>query len=513
MPLKRSLQTYSSDLKINVAANFIGNSAGPLLSFVCIPFYLRFIGAEGYGLIGIFTSLQVILSFLDGGLSITLNRELASLSAVPNSETGMRTLVKTLGNVYWVIALTAGIIAVSLSSFMANFWVHPNELSRETIQVAFVLMSVSLVFQFPYGFYSGGLLGLQRHIQLNILRVLFAFLRSVGAICVLVFYQKTVISFFGWMLFVNILQALILKWSVWNALPKSGEKVFFEKAVLKKVGRFAGGITTITIIAAFLTQIDKLILSKSFSLSQMGYYTLSQTIAGMIVVFVVPAFTQSLFPQFNRLIISENYKELKSIYLINCRRVSYIIAPVSVFMCFFSYRLLLLYTKNEQLASSNHLLLSFFVIGFLINSTLHLPYNLALAVGYTKKIIRLYLVLLVIYIPLLYLSLLTGKISNSALAYVLLQLAYLILLIPIIQKKVQLVSLKTWYIEVILKPIIVSAIVIAPAYIVVDRFKLAQNNMIFILLSFSLIAMLYFFIEKKYNLFEIFIKKSHSANV
>jgi O-antigen/teichoic acid export membrane protein len=187
----KSIFTSPSALRKNVTANFIGNISAPLLNFVFVPFYLKYIGAEGYGLIGIFTSLQVLLSFLDSGLSTTLNKELAGMRAISNTQARMRNLVRTLGNLYWIIAITAGIIAVSLSSFMANHWVLPNELSRDTIQTAFILMSVSLVFQFPYGFYSGGLLGLEQHVLLNILRVTFAVLRSAGAFCVLVFYSKS----------------------------------------------------------------------------------------------------------------------------------------------------------------------------------------------------------------------------------------------------------------------------------------------------------------------------------
>lgn len=494
----------SSTLKKNVAANFIGNSSGPLLSFICVPFYLKYIGAEGYGLIGIFTSLQVLLSFLDSGLSITLNRELASLSAVPGTQNKMRNLVKTLGNVYWLIAIVAGLIAVSMSSFMAHYWVQPDQLSRDIIQTAFILMSVSLVFQLPYGFYSGGLLGLQQHVLLNTVRVGFAILRNVGALCVLIFYEKTVTAFFGWILLINIIQVFVLRWSVWYALPNAGEKTIFDKQALKNIGRFAGGVTSITIIGALLSQVDKLILSKSFSLSQMGFYTLAQTIAGMIVVFIVPPFTQSLFPQFNKLIIAEDFASLKNIYLFNCRRISYIIIPASIFLCLFSYKLLFIYTKNEGLAKDSYLLLSLFVIGFLINSTLHLPYNLALAMGFTKKIIKLYIILLVIYIPLLYISLLTGKIINAGIAYIILQAAYLVLLIPIIQKKIQLVSLKEWYTAVIIKPVVISLLFIVPVWFLVTKIKLMDNTFIFVLFSGLVMAFLYGIIEKKYNLFGLF---------
>ena len=45
---------------------------------VAVPFYIRFIGVEGYGLVGFYGTLRATLnSFLDFGLTATINREIA----------------------------------------------------------------------------------------------------------------------------------------------------------------------------------------------------------------------------------------------------------------------------------------------------------------------------------------------------------------------------------------------------------------------------------------------------
>ena len=66
----------TTSLKSNIIANFVGNGWGAIISIIFVPIYLKYIGAEGYGLIGIFASLQVVLSLLDSGLSTTLNKEI-----------------------------------------------------------------------------------------------------------------------------------------------------------------------------------------------------------------------------------------------------------------------------------------------------------------------------------------------------------------------------------------------------------------------------------------------------
>ena len=47
------------------------------MSLAFVPLYIKFMGIESYGLVGIFASLLALFGLLDMGLSTTLNRELA----------------------------------------------------------------------------------------------------------------------------------------------------------------------------------------------------------------------------------------------------------------------------------------------------------------------------------------------------------------------------------------------------------------------------------------------------
>ena len=46
----------------NIVASFIGQGWVALMGFVFVPFYLKFIGAEGYGLVGFFVLLDPRMS-------------------------------------------------------------------------------------------------------------------------------------------------------------------------------------------------------------------------------------------------------------------------------------------------------------------------------------------------------------------------------------------------------------------------------------------------------------------
>jgi O-antigen/teichoic acid export membrane protein len=452
--LKRLLHTTS--LKANIIANFVGNGWAAVIGLVFVPIYLKYIGAEGYGLIGIFASLQVVLSLLDSGLSTTLNKELARLSVQPGKAQQMGNLVKTLGGVYWVVAAAAGLVALCLSPLLAKYWVHPKDLSVQTITYAFALLSISLVFQFPGGFYSGGLLGLQRQVMLNILRIFFATLKSVGALLVLIFVSKSILFFFGWTLLVAILQAFTLKYILWYYLPPLSSKPLFDKQELKKIWRFAAGMVGISLTAILLTQIDKIILSKILSLEQFGYYTVSCTLGLMIYQIIYPL-TQSYFPKFSALISLNKTEELKKLYHQGCQMVSVLALPAALVLFFFSKELIFIWTNNSTTVSNTWLVTSVYALGTGLNGLLNIPYQLTIAYGWTKLAFYQNIVFLCIMIPLtIFLSLHYGALGG-ALSWAVINILYFIITPTLIHNKFLKTEKIYWYWNDCLKLLLVTA--------------------------------------------------------
>lgn len=56
----------------NTSLNYLGQAYALLIGILILPFYLRHLGAEAYGLIGFFAVLQAWLQLLDAGMSPAL---------------------------------------------------------------------------------------------------------------------------------------------------------------------------------------------------------------------------------------------------------------------------------------------------------------------------------------------------------------------------------------------------------------------------------------------------------
>ena len=163
-----------SKLKTNVIANFGSSVFVGLMNLAFVPLYIRFMGIESYGLVGIFSTLLSLFALLDMGLGATLNREMARLGAQKNKMAAMRDLLRTLEIPYWLAAFVIGAVVVVLSPLLAYHWFNPKTLSPITVQRAVLYMGFAIAFQWPFSFYSGGLAGRQQQVLLAILNTVMA---------------------------------------------------------------------------------------------------------------------------------------------------------------------------------------------------------------------------------------------------------------------------------------------------------------------------------------------------
>jgi O-antigen/teichoic acid export membrane protein len=387
-------------VKKNLAANFVGIAWTAVITVLLIPVYIKFLGIEAWGLIGIFTIFQTVGALLDFGLSHTLNRELAKLSVQENKAQEMRDLLRTLASIYWVFAAAFGIAIFLLAPFIANRWLEPGALSSKTIQDALRIVGLVLFFHCPAGLYSAGLLGIQRQVLLSGINVSIATLRGIGSVLILWKVSPTLQAFFYWQALMSLLLTCLAGWFLWRSLPHTEIGARFKGEFLRSTWRFAAGMSGFMAMSLILTHIDKIILSKLLSLASFGYYILASTIAASIYLFVLPVFF-ALYPKFTQLVSVGDEEGLKELYHHSCQFLSALIFSIAAVVAFFSRQIVLLWTGDPAIVEQTYLILGILVIGTALHGSMYLPYALQFAYGWTKLAFSVNVVAVVLFTPVI----------------------------------------------------------------------------------------------------------------
>ena len=445
-------------LKQNISANLFGNGWQALMGLVFVPLYIKFMGVESFGLVGIFAMFQVMAGLLDIGLSGTLNREMARLSVLPGKEQEIRNLVRSLEFIYWGIALVIGITVIVISPFIAHHWVRVEQLSSSTIEQAVLIMGFALMLQWPISFYSSGLMGIQRQLMLNVINVGTSTLRSVGAVAVLWLISPTIQAFLLWQIFLSAIHTFLLALFFWLSLPKAENRAVFQKQLLHGIWRFAAGMGGTTILGIILTQMDKLILSKMLTLEMFGYYVLASVIAMSPLRLSGPVFF-SIYPRFNQLVSLNEQEGLKQLYHKGCQFMAVLILPVSIVAALYSYEIILLWTQNPVTAERSYLLVSILICGTALNAIMHLPHALQWSFGWTRLSFFRDLVAVGLFVPLIiYMTANYGAIGAAS-VWLILNVGYVLFEIPLMHRRLLREEKWRWYRQDVLIPLVAALLI------------------------------------------------------
>jgi O-antigen/teichoic acid export membrane protein len=430
----------------NIFANFLGRGWSSLIGLIFVPVYVGFLGVEAYGLIGVYASLIGVLSVLDLGLSATLSRELARLSATPGTEDESRDLFRTMEVVYWGIGLGVGLLISAAAPLIAQHWITSVRIPPDVVRTAIRLMGVVAALEWPVALYSGGLMGLQRQVPINVVRAGAGTTQALGALVILWVVSPTVFAYFSWQVVVAAGQTFVLARVAWRSLPRGSRVAAFRTDLLGKNSRFAAGMTGIAGLTTILTQVDKLVLTKLVTLESFGYYALATGVATAAVMLVQPIYV-AVFPRFAQLAMARDHAVTASLYHKTCQLVAIVVLPVALTIAFFSREILELWLRNPATAGRTHVLLTVFVVGSGLNAIMTIPYGLQLANGWTRLSLIKNAAAVVVSVPLLiWLAGRYGAVGAAA-VWVALNAAYVLLEVPYMHRRLLPGEMGRWYVR------------------------------------------------------------------
>jgi O-antigen/teichoic acid export membrane protein len=411
-------------LSRNLIAGLSSSIWSAIVGLAVVPFYLEYLGIEAYGLIGFFVTAQSLFQLLDMGMAPTINREVARCSAAGRIQDAGK-LLHSLAVIYWGIALLIAILILSLAPLVSEYWIQSKRLSPDTISHAIILMGLVIACRWPIGLYQGALIGAQRLAISSIINMVMVTVGSVGAVCVLEFISPTIEGFFIWQAFLGLAYALIMKFAAWKIIGKNSRNHFDIKE-LQGAWYFAAGMTGISLTAAVLTQMDKIILSKMLSLEQFGVYTLASVVVSGLYVMVTPVFSV-IFPRFSALVAANETHRLIDLYRLGTRSLMAVLFPVAMILIVFGEIIVQQWTGSLEMATSTAPIIAVLALGSALHGAMYFPYALQLAYGMTQIPLTINIGLVAVFIPLIVSFVFSYGLIGGAMAWLVLQIIYLLI--------------------------------------------------------------------------------------
>ena len=456
----------------NIFANFTGAGWRVLAGLIFTPIYLFFLGIEAYALVGFAIVMQATVNILDLGLSKSCSREMARLSCSDSFDISAPVMLRTFEVLYWSVAVIIGVMVVMSAPIISEQWLNYKNLNTTDVQYALMIMGMYLAIQWPVSMYAGGLLGLEKQVLMNAIDVSVTTIRYVGAFLVLWLVSPTILAFFLWYAFVSLIHVLVLAFTLWKLVYKTGNKsiIGLDLNVLRNLWKFSAGVAATQVTSVAITQIDKIVLSKLLTLEWFGYYILANT-AASAVSFLVTPFSNAFFPRFSKFTESKrDEKEIRDLYHNGCQWVAIIIFPIVLTMILYHNQILLLWTKDQNVADHAGILLALLAAGFGLNSLATLPYTMQLAYGWTSLALYQNIISLILQVPLLFLFINIFGAAGATLPRILHNLAYSVVLVPVMHTKLLRGELRRWYWVGLLKPLLCAVSACLLIYILFLRF-------------------------------------------
>ncbi|MFS4426638.1 oligosaccharide flippase family protein [Stutzerimonas stutzeri] len=421
----------------NTSLNYLGQAYALLVGIMILPFYLKHLGAEAYGLIGFFAVLQAWLQLLDAGMSPALVRQVAQyrgqgdLSAAPGPA---GRLLRSFELLLLPITL-ATCVAIYLSSgWIAETWLQARELSTGTIMQCISLMGLMVGLRLYATLYKSGLQGVELHGWLNATNVLIATLRYFGGLFLVAYVSQDPLDFFLFQTAVALVETLAFASKAYVQLASPRLLTGIDWGVVKPVLPFAGGMFFTSLLWIVLTQLDKVLLSKVLLLKEYGYFSLVALITTGIMTLTNPL-VQTLLPRMTMLVAEGRIADMERLYLNASRFVCSVLFPLATVIAWHGQALIFAWTGDQAAAQWSERLLFWYVPGSALMAVGAFQFYLQYAYGQLRLHIWYSVISTAISMPIVIYAALVHGAYGAALAWFFLRLATFLIWPPVVHRR------------------------------------------------------------------------------
>ncbi len=437
----------------NVAWNVLGGAWAGVLVVLATPFYVSRLGLEGYGLVGLWLVMQVMMGLLDVGMGATVVKAFAGSRPDNEGHEFKRDLLRTLEVFYWGVALVLSVGLVLTSGWIGEHWLKSHALSSASVSDALRLMAIALGFQFPSSLYANGLAGLQEQGRMNALQILGNTLRYGGGVTVLL-WRPDVVWFFVMQSLVAAVQTLVTRREVWRMIYAiAAPHPVVRMELIRRTWRYSAGMALSALAAVLMSNADRIALSTLLPTAELGKYSIAFAATGLMQLGIQP-FYRAFFPRYAELVSAGNAGLLRAVYFRSCRLMAFAIIPLGIIGWTFAPQLLTSWLgRHEETVT---VVFRWLLIGITCAGLMWLPAAFQQAHGWTRLHASMIAGALVLGAPIMVWAIRTMGTVGATTIWVLHGVSIITIGLWLMHRRLLVGEMVAWYRVVLLPPLVLT---------------------------------------------------------
>jgi len=408
----KSIEISSSLLVHNTILNFIGQVIPLIIGVVTIPFVIRGLGTDRFGLLTLAWLVLGYFAVFDLGLGRATTKFVSEALGKGDQEQLPR-ILWTAVTVQALLGVAGAIILVLITPLLVGRVLNiPMELITES-KITFYIIALSVPMVLISSSFRGVLEAAQRFDLVNAIKIPTScatyFLPLVGL--ALGFKLPGIIVLILLARFGAFVAYLTLNLQGIPSLKRySGSLTIFPRLFT-----FGGWIMITSVVSPVLVYFERFLIASLLSMTALAFYSAPYEMVNRLKV-IPSSLTMTLFPAFSTLESIQNRQRLATIFVRSVKYILLTLGPIVLLICLFAKDILQLWLGTE-FAKESTTVLQLIAIGVLINSLAYTPLSLLQGVGRPDLPAKFHLLEMPVYIAMTWILVNKLGIAGAALAW------------------------------------------------------------------------------------------------
>jgi O-antigen/teichoic acid export membrane protein len=375
--------SQQNPLSLSIARNTLINLTAqiipPIVAVVALPFIVRGLGIEEFGVLSIIWIILSYSGFLELGLGRALTKFVAEYIE-QREEQKIAQAVWTTLTFQSFLGVVVGLVLIAVTPLLVRGLGIPPALAGEA-RLSFYLIAILPPLIFGTGSLGGLLMAGLRFDLFNAVQVLSSVLNyTLIAVGAYVFHLRLslIVAITVAIRALTFLATLALSLAIFPTLRRYTRFTF---EAVRPFFAFGGWVAVTSTVGQIITRVDRFIISSLMSISWVTYYSVPYDALSRLWIFPASLVT-TLFPTFSGMMTmrESNKKTVEQIYMRSVKYLLIAMVPVIIFLIIFAGDILRLWMGSE-FAEKGTRTFQILSVGMLLSSLSWVPFTLLQSMG------------------------------------------------------------------------------------------------------------------------------------